>query len=149
MQTARGEGGRRAAGAGACAALPAPLMPCGICRQHNAADPLPSQGLKYSGFPTTVVSLGHGLASPLLPCWVSPSGFRAQCLLKSNKLQLVVWRCRGAMGELSQCRGCCLGFKSSCPHVGSWDCGGHRVPGAGSLGAGGAVGVRGKLQRQL
>lgn len=86
MQTARGEGGRGAAGAGACAAVPAPLTPCGVCHRRNTADPLLSRGLKWSGFPTTMVPLSPGLTSSLLPRWVSPSSFRARCLLKSNKV---------------------------------------------------------------
>lgn len=78
-----------------------PRAPCAVHRWCSAADPILSQGLKYSGFPAAVVSLSHSLTSSLLPSRVSPSGVRARCLFVPRKgctlpaaaRQLVVRRC--------------------------------------------------------
>lgn len=83
------------------------LTPCGIYRQHNAAYPLLSQGLKYLGFPTTVVSLSHSLTSSLLPRWVSLRGFRVKCQLMSNKVCSSFCGGEAARGaEVSGCPRC-------------------------------------------
>lgn len=83
------------------------LTPCGIYRQHNAAYPLLSQGLKYLGFPTTVVSLSHSLTSSLLPRWVSLRGFRVKCQLMSNKVCSFFCSGEAARGvEVSGCPRC-------------------------------------------
>lgn len=82
--------------------LPAPpRVPCTVRRWCSAADPILSQGLKYSGFPAAAVSLSHSLTSSLLPSHVSPSGVRARCLFVPRKgstaaRRLVVRRQQGA-----------------------------------------------------